>query len=768
MKEPSRRKSWQPAAPQKATNFRNLSSEGAKVTSGFPDHHGPMAPRINMTTADVPMKVIIGLDYGTTFTSVSYGIVPVEEVNTRPFSKKYHERGQLASRWANWRTKAAPKRELDPPSLDESSTNIKSEPAQDLDNVSVYSDSSYVFDMEQIGSANIERSVNGLSTELMEREKIESAGIAHGVSEQPIEVADRKGGVDDTSDEEVEGIHSNLNDVLAEGDRDNTNNVAKSGTEHGEDEQMYALTADPSYLLRHRLLCMKEVIGQDLKLDPVAAAKMDHLFEKGICGIVREFGKMFDELEDEIEVHKKLQEQATTKYCIQRSRNDNLNAEITEIKAKREKKSTADTKLRETLQKQNNALKLAYGHIQSASKKNQEKTEALERKLVLAQEQNLKVHDAYINEKTQVTKLMSQWIEFREKLMNGMKVHFEELSYGHTGPAMYATRLIRDITEWCQKNAGADPEELTLLLTRLAVRARTGCSLEDETAENAKDCRNSFTRQQLKAKAMSLLAEVEEMKMEAERRMESSDGKVKGLPPSCAQRQSDSFERDASKHKFAYRFDEDECDSKYIIKAVEHQARSITEQAKEFESIADAQNKAQFKQAELEARERCLRVTCEIKEARIRKLEAEKADEVYNYNLTITKYDNRERVASYQIETLANKLREAAGQICRLEKQLSTTTPGNLNHVNALGSPNLLECTEDGLSIAEYVSSMQNMVENSEAMLSKTKDAIHDLHRVAERMTLRPQPVPSVRPARFDSLATLGRIEEIILERRRM
>ncbi|PQE05216.1 Hsp70 family protein [Rutstroemia sp. NJR-2017a BBW] len=87
MKEPSRRKSWRPDMAQKAKHSRNRSGEASKAASGSPRHQGSMAPRINMATADVPMKVVIGLDYGTTFTSVSYSIVPVKKDNARAFSK---------------------------------------------------------------------------------------------------------------------------------------------------------------------------------------------------------------------------------------------------------------------------------------------------------------------------------------------------------------------------------------------------------------------------------------------------------------------------------------------------------------------------------------------------------------------------------------------------------------------------------------------------------------------------------------------------------
>jgi hypothetical protein len=87
MKEPSRRKSWQPDVAQKAKHSRTRSSEASKVGSGSSGHQGSMAPRINIATADVPMKVVIGLDYGTTFTSVSYSIVPVKKDNSTAFSK---------------------------------------------------------------------------------------------------------------------------------------------------------------------------------------------------------------------------------------------------------------------------------------------------------------------------------------------------------------------------------------------------------------------------------------------------------------------------------------------------------------------------------------------------------------------------------------------------------------------------------------------------------------------------------------------------------
>jgi chromosome segregation ATPase len=142
---------------------------------------------------------------------------------------------------------------------------------------------------------------------------------------------------------------------------------------------------------------------------------MDHLIERGINIIVREFGKKFDELEDEIQVHQKLQEEATTKYCVQRSRNDNLNAEVKEMRAERERDLLNNSRLRETLRMQNDALSLAYDHVKSASQKNQAKIETLEREQALVDEQNRMLSDALTKKKAKVDMLVNQWGELNCK-----------------------------------------------------------------------------------------------------------------------------------------------------------------------------------------------------------------------------------------------------------------------------------------------------------------------------------------------------------------
>jgi hypothetical protein len=300
------------------------------------------------------------------------------------------------------------------PSPVEPTTNMQPEPAEELDNVSLHSDSSYVLDMEQIDSTNIRQSVNGLPAELVEREEIEAAEVAHEVSAQPIDIPKRQESADDTSDEDIESIHSDLNDTLAEGA--DTNDMAKSTAELGQDEPMDPFAVeDTSYLLQQRLLGMKEALHEELNLEPATATEMDHLIERGISIIVQEFGGKFDELEDEIQVQKKLQEDATTKYCIQRSKNENLDAEITEMKAKRERQSLAKARLRETLRMQNDALKLAYDHVNSASQKNQAKIEGLERELVLAEKQNRIIYDAFMREKTKNSMLVNRWGELNCK-----------------------------------------------------------------------------------------------------------------------------------------------------------------------------------------------------------------------------------------------------------------------------------------------------------------------------------------------------------------
>jgi hypothetical protein len=115
------------------------------------------------------------------------------------------------------------------PSPVEPTATIEPEPAEAFDNVSLHSDSSYVMDMEQIDSANIKKSVNGLPAELIERE----------------------GNVDDTSDEDVESVHSSLNDIVAEGE--DTSDVAKSASELEQDEPMDPfMLEDASYLLQQR------------------------------------------------------------------------------------------------------------------------------------------------------------------------------------------------------------------------------------------------------------------------------------------------------------------------------------------------------------------------------------------------------------------------------------------------------------------------------------------------------------------------------------
>jgi chromosome segregation ATPase len=212
---------------------------------------------------------------------------------------------------------------------------------------------------------------------------------------------------------------------------------------------------------------------------------------------------------------------------------------------------------------------------------------------------------------------------------------------------------------------------------------------------------------------------------------------------------------------------EAKCDLKDRIKTLEFSIQPLKQQVKDLENIVDAQNKSLSKQAKLEDQIKRLGVACEEKEERYQRLKVEKDNEIYNYNLTITEYDNREKVDADKIETLAKKLRQAIEERRRLESQLATITE-RMSHVTASTIPSLSETTELEITIAKALSCMQRMLNKYDLILLKTEDAIHDLHRVAEETSLHPQPVSNVRPAMYDALAAVRRIKDIVLERRRL